>query len=148
MQDAEEKFAWEEINWKNVLDSMNMPKILYSLQIIQNFTSCTILDEKDTDIQDKSQWRDCFANHGGLRYLLDVYLNFPLNTLTKQWKSLDRPHNTEARVLNNILNIMKVYIHGVLLAVAPDPQKKLSLEFLNIRLEDPQSNSKESPEKS
>ena len=54
MQDAEEKFAWEEINWKNVLDSMNMPKILYSLQIIQNFTSCTILDEKDTDIQDKS----------------------------------------------------------------------------------------------
>jgi hypothetical protein len=45
------------IDWSAHLDSKNPHKLLYSLQIIYNLVSCTILDEKDQDITEKAEWR-------------------------------------------------------------------------------------------
>lgn len=134
----------QAIEWSNYLDAKNSPRLLYSLQIINNLVSCAILDEKDPEVSEKSHWRINFLEMGGLAYIFNLFLSFPINSITKQLKSSEVGHNTEAKLLNILLNILRTYSHTSLIASSSEPRQKLLVEALGLNLFD---NKKASSEK-
>jgi hypothetical protein len=64
---------------------------------------------------------------------LDLFHQFDPSLLTaSQPAALQRTHNTEAKVISIILSIIKLYVHGALIATADPKHQNLILEALKL----------------
>ena len=139
------------IDWPSVLDPQSTSKLLYSLQIVHTFISCEATDESGgEDSLNKSAWRINFLRNEGFGYLLNFLTKIPESSFLKSTKNLGQSeavHNTEAKTLQLILNILKIYIHSALAATTPGYLQKILRSTLDFNKPEVQEKSKKNQKK-
>ena len=132
IDDSYEKIVSQEVDWPSVLDLESTPKLLYCLQIVNSLVGCDVLKSDDPERYQKARWRYNFLENNGFAYLLGLLLKYSESILIKQTDLTERLHNTEAKALRLILNLLKMYIHSALLATSSKGQQSLLLEIIDF----------------
>ncbi|CDW85633.1 ubiquitin carboxyl-terminal hydrolase family protein [Stylonychia lemnae] len=68
-------------NWCHIIDSSNVYKMLYSLQIVNSFISVNNEKLSEAEIQERYEWRERFLDLGGFDHLYSILITMDLDDL-------------------------------------------------------------------